>query len=314
MSVQVIDEQEIRKRLRLADLIEPVRSAFIGHSRGLSSSAISHLQPTGGEVHIKSGYAQGSPFYVVKVVSGFPANVTRNLAVWDGVLAVFNSDTGAMVAIIEDHGLLTDWRTAAAGAIATQAFVGSHLRQLGIVGSGLQAFWQPLAHKAVVNFEVLAVWARNTQKTEHLCDRLRPLLQGVHVYPESSLEDLVRKSDAIVTATASIEPLIRAEWILSGKHITALGADTEMKRELETEVLIRAATIAVDSIEANHKYGEIARAVREGVLPAERVRELGQLLADPKPLRRTERDITVAKLVGIGAQDLAAVTALLAET
>ena len=77
---------------------------------------------------------------------------------------------------------------------------------------------------------------------------------------------------------------------------------------------MHAATIAVDSIEANRGYGEIVRAVREGVLSDERVRELGQLLADPKPLRPMEDDIAVAKLVGIGAQDLAAVTKLLART
>jgi len=264
-------------------------------------------------VHVKSGYALGSPFYAVKVASGFPKNQTRNLPLWDGMVAVFSANTGAMVAIIEDHGLLTDWRTAAAGAVATHAFLGGEMRQLGIVGSGLQAFWQPQAHRALIHFEALAIWGRNRQKTERLCDRLRPLLPDVLVYAESSLEDLVRRSDAVITATASREPLIRADWILSGKHITALGADTEMKQELESEVLIRAASIAVDSIEANHEYGEIGRAVREGLLLAERVKELGQMLANPTPAPRAENDITVAKLVGIGTQDLAAVTTLLAK-
>ena len=94
MSVHIIDEQEIRKSLRAADLIEPVRAAFVGHSHGLSSSAISHLQPNGGEVHIKSGYTQGSPFYVVKVVSGFAANVTHHLPARDRMVAVFSADSG----------------------------------------------------------------------------------------------------------------------------------------------------------------------------------------------------------------------------
>jgi len=313
MSVQIINEEEIRRCLNPTDLIDPVRAAFVAHSQGLSRSAISHLEPNGGEVHVKSGYAQGGQFYTIKVASGFPENQTRDLAVWDGMVEVFNADTGALVAIIEDHGLLTDWRTAAAGAIATHAFLGGELRQLGVVGSGLQAFWQPQAHRALMDFEILAVWGRDKQKAEHLCDRLRPLLAGVLVYAESSLEDLVRRSDAVITATASHEPLIRAEWISPGKHITAVGADTQMKQELESELLIRASTIAVDSMEANHEYGEIGRALREGLLPSERVKELGQMLANPTLAPRAENAITIAKLVGIGTQDLAAVTALLAK-
>ena len=92
------------------------------------------------------------------------------------------------------------------------------------------------------------------------------------------------------------------------------GADAEGKQEIETEVLVRASRIAVDSIEANQCYGEVGRALQTGALDAERVRELGQMLGDPKPLRRPEGDITVAKLVGIGSQDLASVTTLLAKT
>jgi ornithine cyclodeaminase/alanine dehydrogenase-like protein (mu-crystallin family) len=90
--------------------------------------------------------------------------------------------------------------------------------------------------------------------------------------------------------------------VSAGNGKVDLACGCKINGELETEVLMHAATTAVDSTEANLEYGEIVRAVREGVLSDERVRELGQLLADPKPLRRMEDDITVAKLVGIGVQ------------
>ena len=178
MSIQVIDEEQIRRCLNLADLIDPVRAAFIAHSRGLSSGAISHLEPNDGKVHVKTGYAQGSPFYVVKVASGFRSNRARNLPVWDGVIVVFSADTGAMIAIIEDHGLLTDWRTAAAGAIATHSFVGSRQRQLGVVGTGLQAYWQPLAHKVLMNLTVSPSGAETRKRVRTFATAWLPCWMG----------------------------------------------------------------------------------------------------------------------------------------
>ncbi len=115
--MKIISADEIRANLQLEDLIEPMRNAFKVFSKGNSSDAIGFLRPNGGEVHVKSGFMQGSKIFAVKVSAGFASNTARGLPTWDGVVMAFDASTGAPVAMVQDGGLLTDWRTAVAGAV-----------------------------------------------------------------------------------------------------------------------------------------------------------------------------------------------------
>ena len=118
-------------------------------------------------------------------------------------------------------------------------------------------------------------------------------------------------SAIIVTATGSTTPLIRGEWLQPGTHITAVGADDDRKRELELSVLKRADVIVVDSLLVNQTYGDIAQALNAGTLETSSLIELGTLLSNPNLGRSSSEQITVAKLVGLGVQDLAAVEVVL---
>jgi ornithine cyclodeaminase len=207
--------------------------------------------------------------------------------------------------------LLTDWRTAVAGAVASHALARGDAKTLGVMGTGIQGLWQPLAHKTVIDFECLLLWGRNPEKAKLIQAQLEPQLPGVKIEVITDLEQLVRSSEIIVTATGSLEPLIRSEWLQPGTHITAVGADDDRKRELELSVLEQANVIVVDSLLVNQKYGDIAQALKSGTLEASSLIELGTLLANPNLGRSSSEQITVAKLVGLGVQDLAAVEVVL---
>ncbi len=304
--MRVISADQIRARLQLEDLIEPLRRAFRAFSKGDSSDAIGFLRPNGGEVHIKSGFMVGSQVFAVKVSAGFQQNVARGLPIWDGAVMAFDASTGAPVAIVQDGGLLTDWRTAVAGAIASHALARGDARTLGVIGTGIQGLWQPLAHKTVIDFDRLLIWGRSLEKADILQTQLEPQLPGVKIEVVTDLEALVRASEIIVTATGSTEPIIRGEWLRPGTHVTAVGADDDRKRELELSVLERADVIAVDSLLVNQKYGDIAQALNARTLEASRLIELGTLLENTHLGRSSPEQITVAKLVGLGVQDLAA--------
>jgi ornithine cyclodeaminase len=289
--------------------VDPVAQAFQAYSRGDSSDAVAHLFPAGGEVHIKAGALKGSRVFAVKVACGFPDNGSRGLPVWDGAVLVLDATTGRPLALIQDGGLLTDWRTAVAGAIATRACAQRTIRRLGVVGTGLQGFWQPIAHRALIDFESLAIWGRDRSKAEALRTRLLTHLPDVRIEAVTSLEALVRSADAIITVTASTTPILQASWLHPGQHITAVGADTDTKQELEPEILARASLIIVDSLGLNERYGDVGRALQRGAVPRERVVELGTVLETP--LLPLPDGFTVAKLVGLGVQDLAAVNAVI---
>jgi ornithine cyclodeaminase/alanine dehydrogenase-like protein (mu-crystallin family) len=309
--VKIISAEQVHANLKLQDLIEPMRNAFKTFSRGDSSDAIGFLRPNGGEVHIKSGFMAGSKVFAVKVSAGFQENTARGNPVWDGVVMAFDASTGAPLAIVQDGGLLTDWRTAVAGAVASHALARADAKTLGVIGTGIQGLWQPLAHKTVIDFERLLIWGRNPEKANAIQVQLEPQLPGVKIEVINDLEQLVRESEIIVTATGSTEPLIRSEWLQPGTHITAVGADDDRKRELELGVLERADVIVVDSLLVNQKYGDIAQALKAGTLQASSLIELGTLLANPILGRGSSEQITVAKLVGLGVQDLAAVEVVL---
>lgn len=309
--MKIVTAEQVGANLNLSDLIEPLRRAFKSYSRGDSSDAIGFLRPNGGEVHIKSGFMVGSKVFAVKVSAGFQENIARGNPVWDGVVMAFDASTGAPLAIVQDGGLLTDWRTAVAGAVASHALARGDAKTLGVIGTGIQGLWQPLAHKNVIDFERLLIWGRSVEKAKILQMQLEPQLTDVKIEVITDLEQLVRESEIIVTATGSLEPLIRSEWLQPGTHITAVGADDDRKRELELGVLERADVIVVDSLLVNQKYGDIAQALKAGTLQASSLIELGTLLANPSLGRSSSEQITVAKLVGLGVQDLAAIEVVL---
>jgi ornithine cyclodeaminase/alanine dehydrogenase-like protein (mu-crystallin family) len=309
--MKIISAEQVRANLKLEDLVEPMRNAFKTFSRGDSSDAIGFLRPNGGEVHIKSGFMAGSKVFAVKVSAGFQENIARGNPVWDGVVMAFDASTGAPMAIVQDGGLLTDWRTAVAGAVASHALARSDAKTLGVIGTGIQGLWQPLAHKTVIDFDRLLIWGRSVEKAKAIQTQLEPQLPGVKVEVITDLEQLVRESEIIVTATGSLEPIIKSEWVQPGTHITAVGADDDRKRELELSLLERANVIVVDSLLVNQKYGDIAQALKVGTLEASSLIELGTLLTNPSLGRSSSEQITVAKLVGLGVQDLAAVEVVL---
>jgi ornithine cyclodeaminase len=309
--MKTITSDQVRTNLKLEDLVEPLRNAFKAFSRGDSSDAIGFLRPNGGEVHIKSGFMTGSKVFAVKVSAGFQENMARGNPVWDGVVMAFDASTGAPVAIVRDGGLLTDWRTAVAGAIASHTLARGDAKTLGVIGTGIQGLWQPLAHKTVIDFDRLLLWGRSVEKAKMLQAQLEPQLPRVKVEVITELDQLVRASEIIVTATGSLEPIIKSEWVQPGTHITAIGADDDRKRELELSVFERANVIVVDSLLVNQKYGDIAQALKAGTLEASSLIELGTLLANPSLGRSSSEQITVAKLVGLGVQDLAAVEVVL---
>lgn len=92
--------------------------------------------------------------------------------------------------------------------------------------------------------------------------------------------------------------------------MTAVGADTAARRELDDEALVRADRLYVDSLSQNLEVGDVAAAISSHALAtADATGELGALV--DRPIPRAEHESTVAKLTGIGAQDLAAAMAVL---
>ena len=128
-----------------------------------------------------------------------------------------------------------------------------------------------------------------------------------------SVREAVEGADIVVTVTPSREPLVRAEWLSPGAHVTAVGSDGPDKRELHPDVLKRADRIVADSRSQCLRLGEIHHAVAEGAIPESRIScELGEITAGRRPGRVSDLEVTVCDLTGVGVQDVAAASVVLA--
>jgi ectoine utilization protein EutC len=308
MEVLLLSDREIRDLVGPAEALPAVRDAFVRMARGEAVlPGVIHLDipKSGAEAHVKGAYLHGSPSFTIKVASGSYANPDRGLPTGSGIVLVFDAVTGFPRAVLFDNGYLTDLRTGAAGALAADLLAKRHVERLGIVGVGTQARFQLDAILRVRTPERVIAFGRSEAKASRFAEDMEKR-HGIRVVPATTVEQAVRGSDVVVTVTPSREPLVHAEWILPGTHITAVGADGPTKQELDVRVLEKADKVVADRLDQCVRLGEIHHAIEAGVLRAADVyAELGEIAAGWKPGRTSDGEITVADLTGVGVQDAA---------
>ncbi|BAM03086.1 ornithine cyclodeaminase family protein [Phycisphaera mikurensis] len=287
-------------------LVDAMEAGFVAYSRGDANvPPVGELLLPGGECHIKHGTIRGHPHYVVKVASGFPGNPALGLPAANGLMLLFDASTGAAVAVLLDRGLLTDARTAAAGALAARLLAPDRpdgSGAIGIVGTGAQARFQARWLLGVTSERRLRCWGRSAAKAQRLAEELRGI--GFDAAASPDLGEMMAASSLVVTTTNAEDPLILPEHLHPGLHVTAIGSDAAHKQELHAGVLAEADAVVVDSRAQAALRGEVHRAVAAGTLSMERVVEIGEVAAGTRPGRIDERSVTVADLTGLAVQDL----------
>jgi ornithine cyclodeaminase len=127
-------------------------------------------------------------------------------------------------------------------------------------------------------------------------------LDNINIEAVGSAEEVVSQSNLLITVTPSRSPLVRAEWLQPGLHITAVGADFPGKQELDPAVLTRADRLYCDRLEQCERLGELQHWKADHPLEAV---ELGAVIRGAAPGRQNDREITVCDLTGVGVQDTA---------
>jgi ornithine cyclodeaminase len=308
MSILLLNETEIRNLVTLPEAISAMEEAFIAYSQKKAAvpPVVSLEVPEHqGEVHIKAAHLHSTREYVIKVAAGFWENRTRQLPVGSGLQMVFSAETGFPLAMLLDNGYLTDLRTAAAGAVAAKYMAPKSVQQVGVIGAGSQGRFQLEALACVRSFQRACIYDHRTENISRYIADMRTKIDA-EIQPAYTVQEAVRGSQVVITATPSRKSLVIADWIEPGTHITALGSDGPDKQELDAAVLGRADRIIADSIDQCIQFGEIHHAVAQGVLSREQINgELGEVIQGRIPGRETDREITVCDLTGVGVQDAA---------
>ena len=300
----MLNKSEIKHLLDDVDLVSPIRQGFIQYSKGKCV-----IPPVGellfnnppGDVHIKYGYIVDEKYYVIKIASGFPKNEKLNISNGQGMILLFDQATGQPLIALLDDAILTDVRTAIAGQICAEMFT-NKIRSIGVIGTGRQARLQVTYLKNITNCRTVNVWGRNKKKSQKYKDDL--FKYGFNVRISKSVKELAEKSNLIITTTSSEKPLLHESDIKLGTHITAVGADTVSKRELDISILNRADLIIADSISQCKVRGEISHALLKNIINSDEVIELGSILSGNRQGRTSKDQISVADLTGVAVQDL----------
>jgi alanine dehydrogenase len=214
------------------------------------------------------------------------------------VVCLFDLAEGSLVALIAADKL-GQVRTGAASGVAAKHLARRGATTLGLIGAGWQAESQLAAIRAAVpSIERVVVSSRSSGRAEAFAEA-----NGV-VVAEGPSE--AGGCDVVVTATSSRDPVLRGDWLQDGALVCAIGANDPAARELDAQVIARAALVCCDSLEdAKLESGDLIEPVAAGQLDWLEVQELHQIVSGELPGRQSDADVVVFKSNGIAPWDLA---------
>jgi len=284
-----LDEEQVRKHLRMEELIPAMEKALIDFSAGKVTQPVRSVitvDPPGGFFGMMPALTPEG--LGIKIVTFYATNAERGIPTHMATIFLVDPETGTPLAVM-DGRLITEMRTAAVSAAATKLLASADARVLAILGSGVQARSHVEALLLDRKFDEIRVWSHTPEHAERFAKEI-----GAKAMPA---EDAVRGADVIVTVTNSKTPVLKGAWLKPGCHVNAVGACRPDWRELDDETM--ANVVFVDSREAAMK--ESGDIILSG---AEIYAELGKALAAKIPSRANET--TVFKSLGMAVEDIAA--------
>lgn len=298
MSLLVLSRADVAAHLPYEACIPLMRRAMVALSQGRTKQLLRQI------IDLDGGRAFGvmpgtmAETLGAKLISVYPA-AASGAPSHQGVVALFDPDTGAPAAIV-DASELTAIRTAAASAAATDALAREDARRLAVIGTGEQALRHIDAIRAVRPIEQVTIWGRARDKAEALAART-----GARV--AATVQDAAAEADIVCTVTAAAEPVLLGRWVAPGTHLNLVGSSRAGPVEVDSD-LVRRARFFADHEEGVRRQGaEFLKALEEGAVGEDHlVGEIGAVFAGSLEGRTGRHDVTAYKSLGSIVQDLAA--------
>jgi ornithine cyclodeaminase/alanine dehydrogenase-like protein (mu-crystallin family) len=304
--MRFIDRDEVARRLTYDVCIPLVRDAMIAFSTGVTRQLLRSIIPLadGHLFGIMPGALGASAPFGAKLISIFHENTALGMQSHQGVVVLFEPETGVAVCCVH-AGEVTAIRTAATSAVATDALARKDARHLAILGCGEQAATHARAISKVRKLDSIKIWGRSTERARAFAESMRAEL-GLPVTAAATVERAVAEADIVCTVTSAQEPILEAAWVAPGTHINVVGSSHAGPAEIDN-ALVAASRFYVDSREGVLAQGaEFLRARQAGLIDDGHILgEIGEVLADRVPGRRTPDEITIYKSLGHIVQDLA---------
>lgn len=309
--MRVIEKDEVTARLTYEVCIPLVRQAMIALSRGETRQLLrSIVQLGGGRMFgVMPGALGQRAMFGAKLVSVFPENFARGVQSHQGVVVLFDGESGAPICVVH-AGEVTAIRTAAASAVATDALARPEASRLAILGYGEQALTHARAISKVRPLTAITVWGRYLDRSQAFAEKVAAEL-GL---PAAAFEDVqaaVAEADIICTVSSAKEPILKGAWVKPGAHLNLVGSSFAGPVEVDNDLVARSRFIADYREGVLVQGAEFLRAKAAGLIGDDHVvGEIGQVLDGVLPGRQAPDQITAYKSLGHVVQDLAAAQAL----
>jgi ornithine cyclodeaminase len=311
----VLQESDVRALLPMQDAIGLMTDALRAYSTGGVTQPVRlamAVDPHAGYLALmpahlrggRSGSGTNSDALGAKAVTFYPGNAARHLPTHLAIVLLWDSRTGDLQAIL-DGRFITEIRTAATSAAATQALARPDAGVLALLGAGVQARSHLEALGLVRSLRQVRVWSRTPASVQRFIADMQPHAE-VPLVACATAADAARGADLIVTATSATAPVLQGDWIADGAHINAVGAPRPDWRELDTAAVARARVFVDSRAGALTESGDLLVPIAEGAIGKDHIRgEIGEVLAGRAPGRTNAAEITLFKSLGMAVEDVA---------
>ena len=300
--VPVFTRRHVEQAVPPARALEAVRAAFVAHARGewtMPPKVYVTNYPAG---DFRAMPALGGGHALLKWVTSFPGNPSKNLPTVTGVVLLSNAETGELEAVL-DAASVTALRTGAAAVLAAETLGRTDALTAAVVGAGVNG--TAAAASFVARGRTVSLWDVDEERARRAADAL-----GASV--AESLEEALA-ADLLVTVTPGHVTLLAEGALQPGQHVSLMGADGPGKAEIAPAELARVHLFCDDWEQASHG-GELAAAVGAGLVGEQDVTRLGDVLAGASVGRSNDDDVTAFDSTGLAIQDLAIAIAALEQS
>lgn len=305
-----ITAEDIQNVYTMEDAIASVKKALVLHEKGQTTIPVRTSLPIDSRKAtclFMPGAIESLGLIGIKIVSVFPQNRARGLENVPAQMILLDGETGYMKAMI-DGTRLTEMRTGAITAVATDLMAPVRVEEAACIGTGGQAPCQLEGLLSVRKVGKVRIAARDFEKTKkfaaRMTDRFRNRFETVFEAVETP-EEAVEKADVVYTVTTSQKPVVAAHMLKERVHLNAVGSFRPDMQELDDSILERASFVMVDNREgAMKEAGDLLIPLKKGVIePGKLGHELGAYMAGDASHGGFD-GLTVFKTVGFGALDL----------
>lgn len=307
MKILILSHDEVSKLLPIKECIPVMREALIALAAGKVHQPLrTIIRPPDarGVMGLMPSYKSGDDAaFGLKAICVFPGNPAQGKDSHQGGVLLFSAETGELLAMM-NASAITAIRTAAVSGVATDLLARTDACNLAILGSGVQARSHLMAMSAVRPIKRCRIASRHIEHARNFAEEMRPDV-SFPLEPVETVEEALKDSDLVATATTAVEPIVKREWISPGAHLNLVGSSTPKAREVDSETMA-AASLFVDRRESTiNEAGDYLLAARDGLIGPNHIRaEIGEVLKGDKPGRTSPEEITCFKSLGIAIEDL----------